>query len=206
MRRLDLMVATHQSRDHQGGLREVLEKIPTSLLLENSDGTKDRDFRRLLTEADAGGVRRIPAHAGQHLRVGRLDIELLSPAPLPPGAPRPEDPNPRGVAAIVSSGDFDLWLSADAESDAILPLPLRPVEAMKVSHHGSADPGLPEVLERLRPSVAAIEVGAGNSYGHPTPATLRALHAAIPHVYRTDRDGTVTLTVRDGHIAIETER
>lgn len=206
VRRLDLMVATHQSRDHQGGLREVLEKIPTSLLLENSDGTKDRDFRRLLTEADAGGVRRIPAHAGQHLRVGRLDIELLSPAPLPPGAPRPEDPNPRGVAAIVSSGDFDLWLSADAESDAILPLPLRPVEAMKVSHHGSADPGLPEVLERLRPSVAAIEVGAGNSYGHPTPATLRALHAAIPHVYRTDRDGTVTLTVRDGHIAIETER
>ena len=124
----------------------------------------------------------------------------------PPGAPRPEDPNPRGVAAIVSSGDFDLWLSADAESDAILPLPLRPVEAMKVSHHGSADPGLPEVLERLRPSVAAIEVGAGNSYGHPTPATLRALHAAVPHVYRTDRDGTVTLTVRDGHIAIETER
>jgi competence protein ComEC len=99
-----------------------------------------------------------------------------------------------------------MWLSADAESDAILPLPLRPVEAMKVSHHGSADPGLPEMLERLRPSMAAIEVGAGNSYGHPTPATLRALQATVPHVYRTDRDGTVTLTVRDGHIAIETER
>ena len=206
VRRLDLMVATHQSRDHQGGLHEVLEKIPTSLLLENSDASRDRDFRRLLAEADGRGIRRSPAHAGQHLRVGRLEIELLSPAPLPPGAPRPEDPNPRGVAAIVSAGDFDLWLSADAESDAILPLPLRPVEAIKVSHHGSADPGLPELLERLRPSVAAIEVGAGNSYGHPTPATLRALHAAVPHVYRTDRDGTVTLTVRDGHIAVETER
>ncbi len=143
---------------------------------------------------------------GQRLQVGRLEIEVLSPAPLPPGAPRPEDPNPRGVAAIVSSGDFDLWLSADAESDAILPLPLRPVEAMKVSHHGSADPGLPEVLDRLGPSVAAIEVGADNSYGHPTPETLAALRAAVPHVYRTDRDGTVTLTVRDGHMAVETER
>ncbi len=206
VRRLDLMVATHQSRDHQGGLAEVLERIPTSLLLENSDGTKDRDFRRLLAEADAHGIRRIRAHAGQRLRVGRLEIELLSPAPLPPGMPRPDDPNPRGVAAIVSSGDFDLWLSADAESDAILPLPLRPVEAMKVSHHGSADPGLPEVLERLGPRVAAIEVGAGNSYGHPTPATIAALNAAVPHVFRTDRDGTVTLTVRDGHMAVETER
>ncbi|HMJ95696.1 MAG TPA: ComEC/Rec2 family competence protein, partial [Thermoleophilaceae bacterium] len=206
VRRLDLMVATHQSRDHQGGLHEVLEKIPTSLLVENSDGTRDPDFRRLLAEADARGIRRIPAHAGQRLRVGRLEIELLSPSPLPPGAPRPEDPNPRGVAAIVSSGDFDLWLSADAESDAILPLPLRPVEAMKVSHHGSEDAGLPELLDRLTPSVAAIEVGAGNSYGHPTPETLAVLHAAVPHVYRTDRDGTVTLTVLDGNMAIETER
>jgi competence protein ComEC len=206
VRRLDLMVATHQSRDHQGGLHEVLDRIPTALLLENSDGSTDRDFRRLLAEVDARGIRRVRAHAGQRLQVGRLEIEVLSPAPLPTGAARPEDPNPRGVAAIVSSGDFDLWLSADAESDAILPLPLRPVEAMKVSHHGSADPGLPEVLERLRPSVAAIEVGADNSYGHPTPETLAALRAAVPHVYRTDRDGTVTLTVRDGHIAIKTER
>jgi competence protein ComEC len=62
------------------------------------------------------------------------------------------------------------------------------------------------LLDRLSPSVAAIEVGAGNSYGHPTPQTLAALHAAVPHVYRTDRDGTVTLTVRDGQIEIETER
>jgi competence protein ComEC len=205
VRRLDLMVATHQSRDHQGGLHEVLERIPTSLLLENSDGTADWDFRRLLAEADARGIRHVAARAGQVLQVGRLRIEILSPAPLPPGAPPPEDPNPRGVAAIVSAGEFDLWLSADAESDAILPLPLRPVEAMKVSHHGSADPGLPVVLERLRPKVAAIEVGAGNSYGHPTPETLAALRAAVPHVHRTDRDGTVTLTVRDGRMDVTTE-
>jgi competence protein ComEC len=67
---------------------------------------------------------------------------------------------------------------------------------MKVSHHGSSDPGLPDVLRRLHPSVAAIEVGAGNTYGHPAPSTVAALRAAVPHVYRTDRDGTVVLRVR----------
>jgi competence protein ComEC len=204
--RLDLIVSTHQSRDHQGGFHELIDRIPTRLMIENGDGTRDQDFRRLITDADARGIRHLPARAGQVLRVGRLTIEILSPAPLPPGSPRPEDPNPRGVAAIVSAGGFDLWLSADAESDAILPLPLRPVEAMKVSHHGSDDPGLPEVLERLRPQVAAIEVGADNSYGHPAPETLAALHAAVPRVYRTDRDGTVTLTLRNGRIAVTTER
>src|SRR3712207_8036426 len=48
------------------------------------------------------------------------------------------------------------------------------VEAMKVSHHGSADPGLPALLQRLKPQVAAIEVGKDNSYGHPAPSTLAA--------------------------------
>jgi competence protein ComEC len=78
---------------------------------------------------------------------------------------------------------------------------------MKVSHHGSSDPGLPEVLHRLQPQVAAIEVGKGNSYGHPTPQTLKVLHAAVPNVYRTDQDGTVTLTVDgDGAARVATER
>ena len=204
MRRLDLMVSTHQSRDHQGGLHEVLQRIPTRLMLENGYGTGDPDFRRLLAEADARGVRHVVARAGEVLRVGRLTIQLLGPQPRAPGAPPPDDPNPIGVAAIVSEDGFDLWLSADAESDAILQYPLRPVDAMKVSHHGSADPGLPAVLRQLRPQVAAIEVGKGNSYGHPAPSTLAALQAAVPHVYRTDRDGTIALSVRDGRMRVRT--
>jgi competence protein ComEC len=206
VRRLDLMVATHQSRDHQGGLHEVLDRIPTGLLLENGYGTRDPDFHRLLAEADAHGVRHVAARAGQVLRVGRLTIRILSPPPRVPGAPPPDDPNPIGVAAIVTEGSFDLWLSADAESDAILPLPLRPVEAMKVSHHGSADPGLPQVLRRLRPQVAAIEVGRGNSYGHPAPETLAELRRVVPHVYRTDEDGTVRLQANGGRLTVETSR
>ena len=118
---------------------------------------------------------------------------MLSPPPRPPGPP-PEDPNPRGVVAIVSSGGFRLLLSADAESEALLPLRLPDVDAMKVPHHGSSDPGLPEVLARLRPELAAIEVGA-NTYGHPAPSTLAALRRARVPTYRTDRHGTVTLTV-----------
>ena len=75
---------------------------------------------------------------------------------------------------------------------------------MKVPHHGSADPGLPRLLARLRPRVAGMEVGAHNAYGHPRPSTIAALRAAVPHVYRTDRDGTVTLTVDRGGMRVAT--
>jgi competence protein ComEC len=202
---LDLMVATHQSRDHQGGLPEVLDRIPTDTLLENGDGTRDPGFLALLADADRHGVRRIAARAGQVLRVGRLTIRVLAPSPRPPGPP-PDDPNRRAVAAVVSEGSFDLFLAADAESPSLLPLPLPAVEAMKVSHHGSADAGLPQLLRRLRPQVAAIEVGAHNSYGHPAPSTLHQLAATVPHVYRTDRDGTVTLVVEGGRMSVSTTR
>jgi competence protein ComEC len=107
--------------------------------------------------------------------------------------------------AVVRSGGFSLLLSADAESEALLPLDLPDVDAMKVPHHGSADPGLPEVIERIRPELAAIEVGENNTYGHPAPSTLAALRGAGVPTYRTDRDGTITLTVdrRNGDVTTE---
>ena len=76
-------------------------------------------------------------------------------------------------------------------------------EIFIASTRGNADPGLPQVLDRLRPSVAAIEVGQGNDYGHPAPSTLDALRA-VPRVYRTDRDGTVVLRVAGGRMTVET--
>jgi competence protein ComEC len=205
VKRLSVVVATHQSRDHQGGLHEVLRRFPVGLFLDGGDGTGDPDFRALEQEADRRGVQRVAARAGETLRAGGLRIDVISPGPSSSRSP-PEDPNARAVVAIVSEQGFRLFLSADAESPALLPLDLPAVTAMKVPHHGSADPGLPRVLARLRPRVATIEVGAHNLYGHPRPGTLAALAGAVPHVYRTDRDGTVTLTVDGGAMRIATSK
>jgi competence protein ComEC len=205
--RLALVVATHPSRDHHGGLAAVLRRFPVSLLLDGGDGTPDPTFRALEHLADRLGIPRVPALAPQTLTLGGGDlrIRVLSPPSRPPG-PAPEDPNPRGVVAIVSSDGFDLMLSADAESIALLPLDLPDVDAMKVPHHGSSDPGLPEVLARLRPELAGIEVGLHNTYGHPAPETLEALRDAHVATYRTDRDGTITLTIEEDEMHVDTER
>ena len=204
VRRLAVVVATHASRDHHGGLAEVLARHPVGLLLDGGDGNPDPGLQAVREEAARRGVQIVPAVSPMTLRAGGLAIHVLSPPPRSPGPP-PEDPNPRAVVAIVSSAAFDLLLSADAESEALLPLDLPDVEAMKVPHHGSFDPGLPAVLDELRPQIAAIEVGP-NSYGHPTPSTLTALERAGVTTYRTDRDGTVTLTVEHGRMRVTTER
>lgn len=196
VRRLALVVATHQSRDHHGGLQAVAQSVPIGTLLENGDGTRDRSFWRVVSTARRAGARVVEPAPGELIRAGPLAIRIYGPPPRPPGPP-PEDPNPRAIAAVVSYGAFDLFLSGDAESDGLAAYPLPEVDAMKVSHHGSADPGLPRLLERLRPRVAGIEVGAHNTYGHPAPPTLAALRAAGVATYRTDRDGTTRLTIGD---------
>jgi competence protein ComEC len=183
-----------------------MERFPVDVLLDGGDGTTDPDFRALVSEARSRGIHRIPATAPLTLRLagGALRITVLSPPPRPPG-PAPEDPNPRAAVALVSAGAFDLLLSADAESDTLAPLDLPDVDAMKVPHHGSADLGLPELLDEIDPELAAIEVGP-NTYGHPAPSTLNALDKAGVETYRTDHHGTVTLTIDEGEMRADTER
>jgi competence protein ComEC len=87
-----------------------------------------------------------------------------------------------------------MLLTADAEAEAV-PLDPGPVDVLKVAHHGSEDAGLEALLDRIRPKLAVISVGAANPFGHPTPETLATLAAHGVPTLRTDRDGTVVLDV-----------
>ena len=196
---LDALVITHAQSDHEGAALEVLRRVPTRLVVNGGAGWRSRVQDGL---ARATTARRIAAHAGQVLTLGGIRMRLLWPPPPGPSS-RPEgDPNLRALVAHVQAGEFDLLLPADAESDVTAALPLPEVEALKVAHHGSADEGLSAMLERIHPQIAAIEVGRGNTYGHPAPSTLAALQR-VDHVYRTDRDGTVRLRVRGGAVRVE---
>ncbi len=230
VRRLDLLVGTHAALDHDGAAAAVLDAIPVAMVLDGEEAATEsegvcRSTRAMRDQNDARpapagpfGARAaeplaelvarhhvpcVPSDAGQVLRVGPIELRVLWPRRDPP-APAGAEPNDRATVLHVRDGDFDLLLSADAESNATAGLELPVVDAMKVAHHGSDDPGLPELLARLRPRVAVIPVGRHNLYGHPTPSTVAALAAAVPIVRRTDRDGTVRLTIHDGRMSVST--
>jgi competence protein ComEC len=205
VRRIDLLIVTHAQADHEGKAAAVLERYPTGLLLDGGDGVATPEQRRIAVAARRHRVPRLIPDAGQVLRVGPMTLEVLWPRREPPELHAGEDPNVRALVVHVRDGDFDLLLPADAESEVTAALKMPEVEALKVAHHGSADPGLPVELARLRPRLAVIEVGRRNRHGHPTPQALGALRS-VPAVYRTDRDGTVRLTVSAGRMAVTISR
>jgi competence protein ComEC len=64
-------------------------------------------------------------------------------------------------------------------------------EVLKVGHHGSITSTTEGFLRAVRPRIALVSVGAGNTYGHPHPRILAALAAQGATVLRTDREGSI---------------
>ena len=174
----------------------MLQALPVGLLVDGRDGVRSADGDAVGAAAAARRVPLLAPRAGQVLRIGQLSLRVLWPPPATAASHAGADPNQRAIVLEADAAGTRTLLTADAESDVLARLPLRDVDVLKVSHHGSADPGLPALLARLHPRIAGIEVGAHNTYGHPAPPTLAAL-AAVPVVVRTDRDGTVRLDHQD---------
>ena len=202
VRRLDLLVLTHAQADHEGAAPAVLGAVPVDSVLDGGVGTRSPQRAQIEAAERRHQVHRLIPDAGDVLRAGPIRVDVLWPrADLPPlpGA----DPNDRAIVALLRDGAFAMLLTADAESPVTAPLDVSGVDVLKVAHHGSADPGLPSLLTRLRPQLAVIEVGRHNRYGHPNPATLAALRV-VPNVLRTDLDGTVRLTVTGDQMTVRT--
>ncbi len=195
--KLGAAIVSHEQSDHAGGVEELLGRFPVGRL------AYARLSRRLRGEARAAGVATERLAAGAVLRSGGLRLEALWPPPSLLAAPLAgADPNSQALVLLARWRRFSILLSADAEAEAV-PLDPGPVDVLKVAHHGSEDAGLAALLERTRPRLAVISVGAGNPYGHPAPATLAVLAAAGVPVMRTDVDGAVVLEVGRGTIRAE---
>jgi competence protein ComEC len=187
--RLGAAIVTHDQSDHAGGIRDLLGTFPIGRLLYGV-------LRgQTLAEVAAAGV---PGHRlarGSELRSGGLRLDVLwPPDELLIGSHIGEDPNQLALVMLARWRRFSMLLTADAEAETT-PIEPGPIDVLKVAHHGSDDAGLGDLLDRARPRLAVISVGAGNPFGHPTPATLATLASHGAATLRTDRDGTVVIEV-----------
>ena len=204
LRSLTAMVLTHPQRDHIGGAAAVLDGLAVGTVADPGIEAPSADHDAAVAAARGRSVPIVVVHAGEVFRIGKLRLRILWPDD--PGLPS-EDPNQHAVVALASFGSTDVLLTADAESDVTSQLPLRPLEVLKVAHHGSEDPGLPDLLRVLRPEIAVISVGVNNDYDHPRPETLAAL-AAQPglRTFRTDENGRVVVESDGRTVTVRSER
>ncbi|MFN2612980.1 MAG: ComEC/Rec2 family competence protein, partial [Solirubrobacterales bacterium] len=190
-------IVTHAQSDHEGGVLDLLGTMPVRRL---DYGAADR---QLLGAGAVAGASPHRLAEGDELRFGELRLEVLwPPRELLPDAPTDAaqldaagvDPNHLALVILAEWRHFSMLLTADAEAETT-PVDPGPIDVLKVAHHGSVDAGLGGLLDRAVPDLAVISVGAGNSYGHPTPETLAILRQHQVPALRTDTVGTVEIEV-----------
>jgi len=200
-RRIDLVALTHEHADHGAGLLAVLDRYDVGLAIE-PEGMADVPLTRSWWERIAG---RHVAHravaAGVVVRIGAVTIRVLAPGP----DRRVAVPS---LVLRASTASASVLFMGDATDDAIADLLLASdglaARVYVPPHHGADTAYAQTLVAAVRPAIAAISVGALNRYGHPTPATLAALDA-VP-VYRTDRYGTVVITLDADPLAVRTAK
>lgn len=69
---------------------------------------------------------------------------------------------------------------------------------LKVAHHGSSSSSSQDFLNLVQPQIALIGVGKNNLFGHPNTNVLSRLQDCGAKIYRTDENGEIVLTVKNG--------
>jgi len=194
---VDLVVLTHYHADHVGGLAAVLER-PVAEIRASPVLDPPAEAARV---ARMAGARHIPLgelRAGERLTVGSLSADVWWPARrIDAGSV----PNNGSVVMTMHVHGLTLLLAGDIEREAAAQVlhesQLDPqrwgrIDVLKVAHHGSSNRD-DRILDHVDGRLALISVGADNDYGHPAPATMKALQDKGFEVHRTDLEGDVAV-------------
>lgn len=206
---VDAILLSHTDIDHISGVQELMdlkEKHLTTLrikyLLLPDWKNPEPVYDELEAKAKRCGISVLKLHQGQKLQFGDATIEILSPEPGAEGT----NPNEEGLVMELCYGKFRGLFTGDIGEETekkILPR-LDDVDFLKVGHHGSRYSSCQEFLDRIQPEAAVISCSESNTYGHPSPETIKRLEQNGIKTMYTMKSGAVTVSTDGGHMWLET--
>jgi beta-lactamase superfamily II metal-dependent hydrolase len=203
--KLKYLVATHPHTDHMGGVATVLENCDVELFIMPEKEHTTKAFEEMLDTIEKTDTEATYAYAGDKYELGNAQITVISPEE----GYSDSNLNNWSVVLLVQYGDTEILLTGDSEvkmEKEYLKYIKGPIEIYKAAHHGSDTSNSEELLSVIRPTYTAISCGAGNKYGHPIPEIVKRIEKYCDNIYRTDKDGHITFTIKEGEITVETQR
>lgn len=207
---LDAIVCTHYDADHCFGLIGCYTKYAdkTTTVYASAYSVDTVTFKKFKQRLDEGIVSVNYPKPGDKIPFGDCDILVLGPVDV-----NAELENNRSIVLYLTYQGKTFYLPGDAEREEELAivsggfLPNINIDVYHASHHGSYSGSNKELLSVLKPTYTVISVGADNPYEHPHDVVLRRIaECGCQNVLRTDLNGEVTFTVKNGSLSVETEK
>ncbi|MFN7914585.1 MAG: DNA internalization-related competence protein ComEC/Rec2 [Vicinamibacterales bacterium] len=204
--RLEVLALSHGDADHIGGAPTLLHEFRPPDVWEGVPVPPHQALARLRGATQLQCTRWTTLQRGDRTSIDGVEVRVVHP-PLPDWE-RQDVRNDDSTVLELRWKEVSVVFTGDIGREteqAIAPL-FEPaaLRVLKVPHHGSSTSSSNAFVRALKPDVAVISVGRSNNFGHPAAAVLERYDAVGAQVFRTDRDGAVSLETNGSAISVST--
>lgn len=193
VRRLDLMVVSHDDKDHAGGAGSVLAAVDVRSLAVGEGVRLDAAVPARPCRADTawswdGVVFRWlhPAAGGAFRNDNDRSCVLHISAP---------------GGALLLTGDIEARVERDLAQAGRWPRS----EVVVAPHHGSKSSSSDALVDALGAHAVVFSSAWGNAFGHPAPSVVARWEAAGAQPWRTDTQGSVWVRIDASSVRLGAE-
>lgn len=195
-RKIDLIVLSHPHEDHLAGLIPILGRYQIGGVMITGVMSTNTSYGYFLEMVTEKNIPLILVEQAQTIAFDDLKLEIVYPQSSF-RARRMSNINNSSIVMKVIYKDFEILLTGDAEEEQereLLASGLNlQADILKAGHHGSDTSSTEEFVRAVDPEMVLISNGVGNSYGHPSPRTLKRFERLGIPIRRTDQEGTITI-------------
>jgi len=212
IRMIDTLVLTHPDPDHFKGLNFIASQFSIGQFWDNGFQTNSESYLKLKKTIDERKIKTQSLHDETPLRIiNGVEISILNPPVL--NATQRKDRNLLDLnnsslvmklrfknVSVLLTGD----IGKEAEGRMLRTGCSLKADILKVPHHGSSSSSSPLFLEKVKPTYAILSVGERNIGKLPHPEVLRRYEQLGSRIFRTDKQGAITVITDGENIEVKT--
>lgn len=195
---IDKLIITHPHADHIGGAYVVFKNVNVKEVYDNGDATTSKTYQTYLKNIKQKNIAYHQLKAGDTVDFGD-DVSFKVFSPTEKMIKNDDDLNNNSIVGQLRYKDFTMLFTGDSERDAEQNMVKSygnelQSDVLKSPHHGSRTSSSDDYLKTVKAKDVIISLAADNEYGHPHKQTLDRYKKYNMNVYRTNQDGTITIT------------